>query len=93
MSPAIGPVAFRDSEEHPFLGKEMHEQREYSDETARVIDSEVHKFLMQADRRAIEVLTEHRDKLDALTKALVDKESLDQDEIAEIIGVPAKRGV
>ena len=92
MSPAIGPVAFRDSEEHPFLGKEMHEQREYSDETARVIDSEVHKFLVQADRRATEVLTEHRDKLDALTKALVDKESLDQDEIAEIIGVPAKRG-
>ncbi len=92
MSPAIGPVAFHDGEEHPFLGKEMHEQREYSDETARVIDSEVHKFLVQADRRAIEVLTEHRDKLDALTKALIEKESLDQDEIAAIIGVPAKRG-
>ncbi len=93
MSPAIGPVGFRDGEEHPFLGKEMHEQRDYSDETARVIDSEVQRFLVQADRRAIEVLTEHRDKLDALTKALVEKESLEQDEIAAIIGVAVRRGL
>ena len=85
MSQVIGPVAFRNGEEHPFLGKEMHEQREYSDETARIIDSEVQMFLLQADRRAVEVLTQHRDKLDSLTKALVDKESLDQDEIAQII--------
>ena len=92
MSPAIGPVGFRDGEEHPFLGKEMHEQRDYSEDTARVIDSEVMRFLTQADRRAIEVLTQHRDKLDALTKALVEKESLDQDEIAEIIGVAVRRG-
>jgi cell division protease FtsH len=91
MSSAIGPVAFRDGEEHPFLGKEMHEQREYSDETARIIDSEVQKFLLKADHRAIEVLTEHRDKLDALTKALVEKESLDQEDIAAIIGIPARR--
>lgn len=91
MSPAIGPVAFRDGEEHPFLGKEMHEAREYSDETARLIDTEVQRFLNQADRRAVEVLTEHRDKLDALTKALVEKESLEQDEIAAIIGVPVRR--
>ena len=91
MSPAIGPVAFRDSEEHPFLGKEMHEQRDYSEDTARVIDAEVQRFLTQADRRAIEVLTQHRDKLDALTKALVEKESLDQDEIAAIIGVAVRR--
>ena len=92
MSPAIGPVGFRGGEEHPFLGKELHEQRDYSEETARVIDSEVQRFLMQADRRAIEVLTQHRDKLDALTKALVEKESLDQDEIAAIIGVAVRRG-
>ena len=92
MSPAIGPVGFRDGEEHPFLGKEMHEPRDYSEETARVIDSEVQRFLVQADRRAIEVLTEHRNKLDSLTKALVEKESLDQDEIAAIIGVAVRRG-
>ena len=92
MSTVIGPVAFRDSEEHPFLGKEMHENRDYSEETARIIDEEVQRFLTLADQRAVQVLTENRDKLDAMTKALVEKESLDQSEIAEIIGIPVKRG-
>ena len=92
MSEAIGPVAFRDSEEHPFLGKEMaSDQREYSDDTARVIDAEVQRFLIQANDRAMQILTEHRDKLDALTKSLVEKESLDLDEISSIIGPPAVR--
>ena len=92
MSTAIGPVAFRDGEEHPFLGKEMaSDQREYSDDTARVIDSEVQRFLIQADQSAVNMLTQHRDKLDALTNALVEKESLDVDEITTIIGPPASR--
>jgi cell division protease FtsH len=92
MSTAIGPVAFRDGEEHPFLGKEIvSDQREYSEDTARVIDSEVHRFLVQADQRAVQTLTEHREKLDALTTALVEKESLDIDEITAIIGPPAGR--
>ncbi|MBS0205438.1 MAG: ATP-dependent zinc metalloprotease FtsH [Planctomycetes bacterium] len=92
MSTVVGPVAFRDSEEHPFLGKEMHESRDYSEETARIIDQEVQRFMSLADQRAVQVLTENRDKLDAMTKALVEKESLDQNEIAEIIGIPVKRG-
>jgi len=92
MSTVIGPVAFRDSEEHPFLGKEMHESRDYSEETARIIDQEVQRFMSLADQRAVQVLTENRDKLDAMTKALVEKESLDQNEIAEIIGIAVKRG-
>lgn len=92
MSTVIGPVAFQDSDEHPFLGKEMHEHRDYSEETARVIDQEVQRFMTLADKRAVQVLTENRDKLDAMTKALVEKESLDQNEIAEIIGIAVKRG-
>jgi len=91
MSTIIGPVAFRDSEEHPFLGKEVQESRDYSEETARIIDQEVQKFLLEADKRAVQVLTENRDKLEAMTKALVEKESLDQNEIAEIIGIAAQR--
>jgi cell division protease FtsH len=70
----------------------MHESRDYSEETARIIDQEVQRFLSMADQRAVQVLTENRDKLDAMTKALVEKESLDQDEIAVIIGVPVRRG-
>ena len=67
------------------------DQREYSDDTARVIDAEVQRFLIQANDRAMQILTEHRDKLDALTKSLVEKESLDLDEISSIIGPPAVR--
>ena len=92
MSEAIGPVAFRDGEEHPFLGKEMAtDQREYSDDTARVIDAEVQRFLIQANDRAVQILTEHRGKLDSLTASLVEKESLDLVEITAIIGPPASR--
>jgi cell division protease FtsH len=94
MSEAIGPVAFRDGEEHPFLGKEiMSDQREYSEETARVIDAEVHRFLSQANQRAMQVLTEHRGKLDALSKALAEGESLDMDQISAIIGPPVSRSL
>jgi cell division protease FtsH len=67
------------------------EHREYSDETARVIDSEVQRFLIQADQRAVQVLTENRGKLDALTAALVERESLEVNEITDIIGPPANR--
>ena len=92
MSDAIGPVAFRDGEEHPFLGKEMaSDQREYSDDTARVIDAEVQRFLIQANDRAVQILNENRGKLDSLTASLVEKESLVLEEITAIIGPPVSR--
>jgi len=86
MSERLGPVAFRGSEEHPFLGKEFHEQREYSDDTARVIDEEITRILHAAAERATELLSGNRDKLDALSKALEEQEVLDEVEIEAIIG-------
>ncbi|MEI8022223.1 MAG: hypothetical protein WCH39_28695, partial [Schlesneria sp.] len=67
------------------------DQREYSDDTARVIDAEVQRFLIQANDRAVQVLTENRAKLDSLTASLVEKESLDLAEITAIIGPPVSR--
>ena len=87
----VGPVAFREGEEHPFLGKEYREQREYSEETAREIDSEVQRFLVQAEHRAQKLLSEQRDKLETLTRALVEKESLSEDEMIQVLGQPAPR--
>jgi cell division protease FtsH len=86
MSERLGPVAFRGSEEHPFLGKEYHEQREYSEHTARLIDEEITRILHAAAERATGLLTTHRDKLDALSKALEEQEVLDEREIEAIIG-------
>jgi cell division protease FtsH len=87
MSEAVGPVAFRQGDEHPFLGKEMQEVREFSEETARVIDLEVQRILGSAHDRALEMLAEHRDILDRTSQALLEKESLDREDLERIIGV------
>jgi len=89
MSERLGPVAYRNGEHHPFLGKEMAEPREYSEHTAQVIDEEIGRILNEAFARAMEVLTEHRDKLETLAKALDRDEELDEHEIEALIGPPA----
>jgi len=86
MSEKLGPVAFRDGEEHPFLGKEMAEPRRFSEHTAQVIDEEIIRILREASERARKVLIEHRDKLDTLAKALNEEETLDEDDIEDLIG-------
>ena len=86
MSEAIGPVAFRQSEEHPFLGKEMHTYREFSEETARLIDVEVQKIMHEAHASAVQLLKQYRNKLDTLAAALLDAENLERDEVAKILG-------
>ncbi|HEX4147043.1 MAG TPA: ATP-dependent zinc metalloprotease FtsH [Pirellulales bacterium] len=86
MSERLGPVAYRTSEEHPFLGKEFHEQREFSEHTARLIDEEVAGILHAAAARATELLSENRDKLEKLAKALCQQEVLDEHEIEALIG-------
>ncbi len=92
MSERIGPVAYRSGEEHPFLGREIaQDQREYSEHTARLIDEEVARIMHEADERARSLLAEHRDKLDALAKALEEKEMLDAEEIALLIGPASNR--
>ena len=89
MSERLGPVAFRNGEHHPFLGKEMAEPREYSEHTAQVIDEEVTRILNEASERALTVLTENRDKLDTLATSLDREEELDDTQIEALIGPPA----
>jgi len=91
MSERLGPVAYRQSEEHPFLGKEIHEQREFSEHSAQIIDEEVSRILHAANTRAMQLLTKHRDRLDSLAKALCEEETLDENEIAELIGPSARQ--
>ena len=86
MSERVGPVFFRDSEEHPFLGREMSETRDHSEHTAQLIDEEVGRILREADDRAYRLLEEHRDELERLTEALIEREVLSVAEIEELIG-------
>ncbi len=92
MSDVIGPVAFPQAEEHPFLGKEIHEHREFSEETAHAIDLEVQRILGEAYQRARAILSQKRDVLDRLAHTLLERESLTKDELAELIGEPAGVG-
>jgi cell division protease FtsH len=91
MSERLGPVAYRTSEEHPFLGKEFHEQREFSEHTAQVIDEEVSRILHDAGERASQLLAQNRQKLDALAKELAEHEMLDEKEIEGILGPAVSR--
>jgi cell division protease FtsH len=86
MSPQLGPVAFHVGEEHPFLGREIHERsRDFSEHTARIIDQEIGRILNEADQRAKRLLGTHRDQLDQLAQALVQREVLSQSEVEELL--------
>jgi cell division protease FtsH len=91
MSELIGPASFRDSEEHPFLGKEIHEARHYSESTAHAIDTEIQRFLNEAQVRAVAMLAKHRGDLDKVADALLKSEILDRDNLTELIGPPEPR--
>jgi cell division protease FtsH len=86
MSERVGPVFVQGSEEHPFLGREMSEPRDYSEQTARIVDEEVARLLREADDRAYRLLEEHRDEMERLTEALIEREVLTLAELEEIIG-------
>ena len=91
MSNRVGPVACHGAQEHPFLGRDVYEQREFSEHTAQIIDEEVARILNEAADRATELLTENRDKLDTLAAELENREMLDEDEVVEVIGPAVPR--
>jgi cell division protease FtsH len=85
MSEKIGMVNVSSREEHLFLGRDLFNPRECSEQTAREIDEEVRRIVDSCYNRAREILTQHRDKLVALAEALLEYETLDAPEIIEII--------
>jgi cell division protease FtsH len=86
MSERLGPVAYRTSEEHPFLGKEIYEQREFSEHSAQLIDEEVSRVLHAAADKATKLLAEQRSQLETLAGALEQHEVLDEHEIEQLLG-------
>lgn len=84
MSP-LGPVSFGEKEEFVFLGKEISEQRNYSEEIAAKIDKEVSKFIVEAQKTAKKILTKKRKLLDKIAKTLIEKETIEREEFEELI--------
>lgn len=84
----LGFISLANDDEPLFLGREIAQHKDYSEETARRIDQEVHKILDRCMDETRTILTEHRDQLDQLTEALVEKETLDDKDIREMFGFP-----
>ncbi len=92
MSDRLGPVSYKLSDEDPFLGREIHQQRQFSEHTMEVIDEEVTRLLHGAAQRAGELLTANRDKLESITRELLVHEELTEDQITRLIG-PSVHGL
>ena len=84
MSDRLGPLSFGKRDELVFLGREIGEQRNYSDEVAKQIDEEVRAIIDHAYERATDVLVQHRDKLTALAEKLVAEETVDAEEFEKL---------
>ena len=85
MSEKLGPMTFKVGEEHVFLGKEMQEARDFSEQTAALIDSEVQNFLRQADDNAFQLLSDNRIYVEKIVDELMSREELLRDEIEDIL--------
>ena len=81
MSDVIGLVAVADSEQEVFLGREIMQRRPVSEHTARIVDQEVKRIIDEAHQRAHDVLGENRDLLEAIAQALLERETLNREEI------------
>lgn len=86
MSRTLGPVSFKMTEEDPFLGREMHQNRVFSEHTMEVIDDEITKILHEAAQNALEMMNEKRDALESLTQELLKTEELDRYQIEAVLG-------
>ncbi|OGZ69468.1 MAG: cell division protein FtsH [Candidatus Staskawiczbacteria bacterium RIFCSPHIGHO2_02_FULL_42_22] len=83
---SLGPISFGDKEEMVFLGREISEQRNYSEAVAEKIDKEIETILRSAEKRATEIVAKRRDMLEKIAKILVEKETIEREEFEKIIG-------
>ncbi|HOX32149.1 MAG TPA: ATP-dependent zinc metalloprotease FtsH [Spirochaetales bacterium] len=90
MADELGPVAFGEEEEPIFIGKEIAQHKDYSEDTARRIDAAVKGILERALGRVMSLLTEHRDQLVKLADELVLKETLEDADVRLLLGFPPR---
>ncbi|MDI3338964.1 MAG: ATP-dependent zinc metalloprotease FtsH [Sphaerobacter sp.] len=91
MSKTLGPLAFGRKEELVFLGREINEQRNYSDEVAYMIDQEIRSLIDTAYQRAHEILSKHMDKLEAIAMLLMEEETIEGPQLEALFDEPRPR--
>ena len=85
MSDKLGPVSYTDEEEHVFLGREIARTQRHSEETSKLIDSEVRRFIEEARERARTIISQNRDKLEAIAQALLKYEAITGEEVRMLL--------
>jgi cell division protease FtsH len=90
MSEVLGPMVYGQKDELIFLGREIGEQRDYSESVAEKIDVEVHQLVQDAYKRALSILTEYRHQLDAIAGRLIEVETIDRSEFERIFDHPVE---
>jgi cell division protease FtsH len=85
MSDQLGMVLYGESQEYVFLGRDMMRSKEYSESTAQRIDAEVKRIIDGGFKTAHDVLTEHRDKVELVARALLEHETLEGSQVADIV--------
>ncbi len=91
MSDQLGPMVYGQKEELIFLGREISEQRDYSEAVAEQIDQEVRRLVNDAHTKAHQILLEYRDKLDAVARRLLEVETIGREEFEDIFPPPVKK--
>ncbi|MFA5163740.1 MAG: ATP-dependent zinc metalloprotease FtsH [Patescibacteria group bacterium] len=86
MSEHLGPRTYGEKEEMIFLGREIHEQRDYSEKIAEKIDEEIADFIKQGSDRAKTIISDHKEELERIVNALLTKETLEKDEFEALVG-------
>ncbi|SCZ55589.1 ATP-dependent zinc metalloprotease FtsH [Thiohalomonas denitrificans] len=84
MSEVIGPASFPRGEEHVFLGREMAQPPDFSEQTAQIIDKEIRKILEEFEKYATATLRDNRHKLDALARALLEHETIEASQVNQL---------
>jgi cell division protease FtsH len=87
----LGPLAFGHNESQPFLGRDFGHVQDYSDEVAAKVDVEIHRLVEEAHDEAREILLKYRDKLDLMVERLLEKETLEKEEVEEVLAEVAKQ--
>ncbi len=85
MSERLGTLAIGHRRDNPFLGRDLYEERDYSEEVARMVDEEVRAIVDRCHMRATEILNEKRSQLDGVVQALLERETLDREEFLKIM--------
>jgi cell division protease FtsH len=93
MSERLGPRVFGHDHGQPFLGREFSAEPDYSDEIAREIDDEIRRIVEAAHRRAIDLLTEHRQALEAISQILVRRETIEKEEFEALLAGRSEQDV